>query len=101
MFYIYLTDPEFDNDDSPYGKIMLRLKKEVMEDNPNLVPLNECSDKYTDYWTANNKVYCPEFRDSDYLNKNYYYNEHSQLQLTVMECNKTERNAIGKECKSE
>ena len=92
MFYLYLTDEEFDNDDNPYGKVKLQLKT---HDGMDYIPLVHCSE-YSDYWTANNKIYCPDYRETDSLSANYYQKEYSMLKLIIQKCNETERNLEGK-----
>ena len=48
--------------------------KQVLEDLN--IPLKQC--KYNDSWTGNNKVYCPNFSNKDFMYASYYNDKYQE-----------------------
>ena len=83
-FLIYIQDPEFDNEDNEYIEIKLHKKTNMIDQNDykeriyteikdEIIPIKVCTGTdYEDEWSSGSKIYCPDYRENDFLFGDYY-----------------------------
>ena len=103
-FLTYINDPNFDNDDNPYGKLRLHIytnmdnltdttsdgKQPPFKDIE--VPVGLCVNPLVVAWApATTKKYCPFFNETHFLYGGLYSTKFAWMRLIIHECDDTLR----------
>lgn len=107
---IFISDKDFDNDDSDLVEIRLHnyinIKTDPNDDTQvegkyrdDIVPLKLCG-KQSVWGTSGTKKYCPDFNDNHIVYGDYASERHSWYRTAIHMCNSERRAKIGKTCKS-
>ena len=111
QFSIYLLDRLFDNDHNEYVEIKLHrytnmdhptdFNKSKTEFHDHDVPLKLCKEN-KDEWSLDLNVYCPDYKESDFLFGDYQTEKRSFLYLAIHYCDqdKLDKLDMNKTCKS-
>jgi hypothetical protein len=104
-----IGDPDFDNDDNPYAKIIMYYYSNLETRNssyPNEeVPMVPCTNDWIEPNVAEiwypGTVYCPDWSDRHVLFATYRHNIFSWVRFAVKKCDREARALEGKECASD
>ena len=91
-----MDSEEFDNLDNPWGELKLHRytnmasadapEGEVIDVKDEIIDLKECTEGETDMWSTNLKIYCPDYKDDQFLYGDYTTDQYSWLRLAVHYC---------------
>lgn len=98
-FSAYVNDPEFNNDDNPYGKLRLHIYTNMnnLTDTSTKgfvppfkdfeVPIVPCDNaRDVDWANSKRKQYCPQFNETHFLYGGFYSQKFSWMRLTIHNC---------------
>ena len=109
-FKVSVVDSTFKNTDNPYGEFKLHRYTTIEDHNKiltegekpsrdEIIELRDCdygkSDEKNQMWSVGNTMYCPVWKETDFLYGNLYEPKTSWFRLAMHECDAEKRAKVG------